>query len=84
MHLMAADRVLKLQLEEDVENYTRLKMIGGRLLLKKGVLPHKFQCQGKHEARRRAAANKRDHHRNIQEALASHEVSGIEQLCTFL
>ena len=53
-------------------------MIGGRLLLKRGVLPHKFECQGKkahHARRKRAAASKRDHHRNLQEALASDHVS---------
>ena len=59
-----------LQLQEDVVNYTRFQMVGGRLLLKKGVVPHKFQCQGKHQIKRRAAASKRDQYRNLQDALA--------------
>ncbi|XP_028171936.1 uncharacterized protein LOC114361168 [Ostrinia furnacalis] len=32
-------------LEEDMENYVKFKLVGGRLKLKKGVLPHKFECQ---------------------------------------
>ncbi|CAK1590699.1 unnamed protein product [Parnassius mnemosyne] len=32
-------------LEEDMENYVKFKLLGGKLKLKKGVLPHKFECQ---------------------------------------
>lgn len=28
-----------------MENYVKFKLVGGRLKLKKGVLPHKFECQ---------------------------------------
>ncbi|XP_045450912.1 uncharacterized protein LOC123659783 [Melitaea cinxia] len=35
-------------LEKDMENYMRWKMMGTRRLsLKKGILPHKFSCQNK-------------------------------------
>ncbi|KAG8178369.1 hypothetical protein JTE90_027237 [Oedothorax gibbosus] len=32
-------------LEKDMENYIRYKLMGGRIFLKKGVLPHRFDCQ---------------------------------------
>ncbi|RVE47006.1 hypothetical protein evm_008390 [Chilo suppressalis] len=32
-------------LETDMENYFKFKLVGGKLQLKKGVLPHKFECQ---------------------------------------
>ncbi|RVE50990.1 hypothetical protein evm_004399 [Chilo suppressalis] len=38
-------------LEEDMENYVKFKLVGGRLKLKKGVLPHKFECQ-KHQEKK--------------------------------
>lgn len=28
-----------------MENYVRFKLIGGKLQLKKGTVPHKFACQ---------------------------------------
>lgn len=31
--------------EEDMENYIKHKLVGGKVKLKKGVLPHKFDCQ---------------------------------------
>ncbi|KAJ2952578.1 hypothetical protein O0L34_g6901 [Tuta absoluta] len=31
--------------ENDMENYIRFKLVGGRIQLKKGVVPHKLQCQ---------------------------------------
>ncbi|CAF4831733.1 unnamed protein product [Pieris macdunnoughi] len=32
-------------LEADMENYVKYKLVGGQLRLKKEVLPHKFDCQ---------------------------------------
>ncbi|XP_047520962.1 uncharacterized protein LOC125060218 isoform X2 [Pieris napi] len=32
-------------LEADMENYVKYKLVGGQLRLKKGALPHKFDCQ---------------------------------------
>ncbi|KAL0808566.1 hypothetical protein ABMA28_013010 [Loxostege sticticalis] len=32
-------------LEEDMESYIKFKLAGGKLILKKGVTPHKFECQ---------------------------------------
>ncbi|XP_028161151.1 uncharacterized protein LOC114353378 isoform X2 [Ostrinia furnacalis] len=32
-------------LKEDMENYIKYNLVGGQLKLKKGVLPHKFECQ---------------------------------------
>ncbi|KAL4713353.1 hypothetical protein ACJJTC_016821 [Scirpophaga incertulas] len=37
--------VKKERVEEDMENYVKFKLVGGKLKLKKGVLPHKFECQ---------------------------------------
>lgn len=34
-----------LQVEADVENYVKYKLVGGRMMLKNGVLPHRFDCQ---------------------------------------
>lgn len=36
---------MTLQLENDMENYMRWKMMGGFIRLKKGVVPHIFDCQ---------------------------------------
>lgn len=36
---------LYLQLEMDMENYIKYKMVGGQMKLKEGVTPHKFVCQ---------------------------------------
>jgi len=34
------------QIENDLENYVQFKLMGlKRLILKKGVIPHKFDCQ---------------------------------------
>lgn len=55
-------------------NFKRFKMMGGRLLLQKGVRPHKFECQGRSLVRVRAAAAKRDQQRNLVEAFSSSEV----------
>ena len=69
---------ISFQLEDDALNFTRFKMMGGRLLLKKGVLPHRFECQGKNIERARAVATKRDLQRHLNEALQSgDEVSWI-------
>lgn len=35
------------QLENDVANYLYVKMMGGKTILKKDVVPHKFECQGR-------------------------------------
>ncbi|XP_043201881.1 uncharacterized protein LOC122370393 isoform X1 [Amphibalanus amphitrite] len=56
-------------LENDTTNWQRFNMVGGRLLLKKGILPHKFECQGRHQERVRAAAAKRDQQRTLTAAL---------------
>lgn len=34
-----------LQLEHDMENYVKWKLMGGKKFLKKNVIPHKFDCQ---------------------------------------
>ncbi|CAK1601557.1 unnamed protein product [Parnassius mnemosyne] len=31
--------------ENDMDNYVKYKLVGGRLKLKEGVVPHKFACQ---------------------------------------
>ncbi|RVE46656.1 hypothetical protein evm_008668 [Chilo suppressalis] len=33
--------------ENDMDNYVKFKLVGGKLKLKKGVLPHKFACQNR-------------------------------------
>ncbi|KAL0839756.1 hypothetical protein ABMA28_016397 [Loxostege sticticalis] len=46
--------------EEDTENFMRHRFIGGRLFLKKNVLPHKFSCQkAKSDVEERSAVAKR-------------------------
>ncbi|KAK9876433.1 hypothetical protein WA026_012746 [Henosepilachna vigintioctopunctata] len=32
-------------IENDMENYIEYKLVGGKLQLKKGIVPHKFTCQ---------------------------------------
>lgn len=39
--------LLLFQLEEDLENYLYVKLMGGRCKLKKNAVPRKFECQGK-------------------------------------
>ena len=69
-------------LKKDAANLTRFKMVGGRLLLKKGILPHKFECQGRSQGRARPAAARRDQQRNLAAAMdeCANEVS-IHQCC---
>ena len=57
------------QLEDDTLNLTRFKLMGGRLLLKKGAIPRRFECQGKNIERARAAATRRDLQRQLNEVL---------------
>lgn len=33
------------QIENDMENYVKFKLMGGNLQLKKSAAPHKFSCQ---------------------------------------
>lgn len=33
------------QLENDVANYMYVKLMGGKIVLKEDVVPHKFACQ---------------------------------------
>ncbi|CAK1583847.1 unnamed protein product [Parnassius mnemosyne] len=33
------------KVENDMENYVKYKLVGGKLKLKKGVVPHRFACQ---------------------------------------
>lgn len=43
-----------------MENYIKFKLVGGRIQLKKGVVPHKFQCQRNTEEKaERSAVDKR-------------------------
>ncbi|XP_075990074.1 uncharacterized protein LOC142985657 isoform X2 [Anticarsia gemmatalis] len=47
------------QIENDMENYTKYKLVGGRIKLKPGTVPHKFKCQeAEDEERWRRAAPK--------------------------
>lgn len=32
-------------MENDIENWIRHKLVGGKLMVKKGVFPHIFDCQ---------------------------------------
>ncbi|KAG5870397.1 hypothetical protein JTB14_017709 [Gonioctena quinquepunctata] len=32
-------------IESDMENYVKYRLVGGRIKFKKGVVPHKFECQ---------------------------------------
>ncbi|XP_031345566.1 uncharacterized protein LOC116172484 [Photinus pyralis] len=32
-------------LEEDIENFVRYKLMGGKIILKQTVVPHRFDCQ---------------------------------------
>ena len=48
--LVCVKQLFVFQLEEDTTNFARFKVVGGRLLLKRGVVPHKFECQGHHQA----------------------------------
>ncbi|XP_046959887.1 uncharacterized protein LOC124529968 [Vanessa cardui] len=36
-------------IENDMENYTKYKLVGGRIKLKQGIVPHKFKCQQQKE-----------------------------------
>ncbi|XP_048524134.1 uncharacterized protein LOC109546422 isoform X2 [Dendroctonus ponderosae] len=62
-------------LEQDMENYVRFKLMGGKILLKTGVIPHIFDCQ---QDRKRAASAperslslKRERKRLVEEAFCS-------------
>ncbi|XP_075990075.1 uncharacterized protein LOC142985657 isoform X3 [Anticarsia gemmatalis] len=49
----------KKMIENDMENYTKYKLVGGRIKLKPGTVPHKFKCQeAEDEERWRRAAPK--------------------------
>uniref|UniRef100_A0A0P4W6N1 Integrase zinc-binding domain-containing protein n=1 Tax=Scylla olivacea TaxID=85551 RepID=A0A0P4W6N1_SCYOL len=39
---------VRIQLEEDTTNYLYTKMMGGKLTIKKGVVPHIFHCHEEH------------------------------------
>ncbi|KAF5298721.1 hypothetical protein FQR65_LT09590 [Abscondita terminalis] len=69
------------KLEEDMENYIRHKLIGGKIILKSGVIPHLFDCQP--DRKRAASASdrllplKRKRILLIEEALTSSECSPV-------
>ncbi|KAL0895461.1 hypothetical protein ABMA27_011581 [Loxostege sticticalis] len=56
--------------EEDTENYMRHRFVGGRLFLKKHVLPHKFACQKeKPDIQERSAFAKRRRNEHYSQVL---------------
>uniref|UniRef100_A0A8D9BV93 THAP-type domain-containing protein n=1 Tax=Cacopsylla melanoneura TaxID=428564 RepID=A0A8D9BV93_9HEMI len=63
-------------LEEDIENYLRYKIMGsGPIKVKSGVVPHKFDCQKSrttaHTKGPRPLSSKRTHIRQIQDVLSN-------------
>lgn len=56
------------QIEKDTANIIKHKLMGCPLILKKGVLPHKFECQGKIKSSR-STGEKRSRQNIIAEAI---------------
>lgn len=53
-----------------MENYIKFKLVGGRVQLKKGVVPHKFQCQrNTKEKAERSAVEKRNRIKFIEKII---------------
>lgn len=58
-----------------MENYIKFKLAGGRKLLKKGVVPHKFQCQKNTEEKaERSAVDKRNRIKYFEKILNENPV----------
>ncbi|KAL4709394.1 hypothetical protein ACJJTC_001190 [Scirpophaga incertulas] len=71
-----ADRlaVLIKEIEADMENYVKYKLVGGRLKLKNGIVSHKFQCQQeKVDISERSAVQKRNKIKYFEKLLSKDE-----------
>lgn len=67
------------QMEEDMENFLRFKLVGGYLKSRIDVVPHRFNCQPDRNVTSkiipRRAASKRTAQRLVSEALAGQRVA---------
>lgn len=73
-----------LQLEEDMENYIRFKLMGGQIKMKNNVVPHIFDCQPDRKRAfsqpPRSASVKRVRRRILEEALSMNTVPSSSSL----
>ena len=69
-------RISVFQLENDVANYLKLKMMGGKILMKKDVIPHKFTCQ---EGRFKAIPQRHSSQRRHQKSIAADAMMEYEK-----
>lgn len=60
------------QIKTDMENYVKYRLVGGRIKLKKGVVPRKFECQKPINVKpKRSAIHKRNIHIQCTKLLLS-------------
>lgn len=63
-----------------MENYTKYKLVGGRIKLKQGIVPHKFKCQQEKEDKpQRSAVQKRNRIEYFEKLLNKDEISALEK-----
>ena len=67
---------LTFQPENDFANYMRQKLMGGKVLMKKGVIPHKFTCQ---QGRFREFPQRLSSHRRWQKDIAAGAMMEYEE-----
>ncbi|GBP89090.1 hypothetical protein EVAR_64155_1 [Eumeta japonica] len=67
-------------IENDMENYTKYMLVGGRIKLKQGMVPHKFKCQREKEDKpQRSAVQKRNRIEYFEKLLNKDETSTLEK-----
>ncbi|XP_052745626.1 uncharacterized protein LOC128199571 [Bicyclus anynana] len=67
-------------IENDMENYIKYKLVGGRIKLKQSIVPHKFKCQqGKEDKPQRFAIQKRNSLEYFEKLLNKDETSMLEK-----
>lgn len=72
------------QIEEDMDNYVKFKLMGGKKIMKSHVVPHIFDCQPDRKRTfsvpARAAALKRAKRRLVDEAVASCSTTTLPEI----
>ncbi|VVC95133.1 unnamed protein product [Leptidea sinapis] len=64
-------------IENDMENYIKYKLVGGRIKLKKGILPHKFKCQQECNDKPKKSAAKKPNEIKYFEEILCNDVEAI-------
>ncbi|RVE53269.1 hypothetical protein evm_002102 [Chilo suppressalis] len=66
-------------IENDMENYIKYKLVGGRIKLKNGIVPHKFKCQQEHKDKpERSAVKKHDRIKYFEKLLNKDEIPKLD------